>query len=58
MAVVTCQTSDCPNEGHAIELGLTFENEEVATVPVDAVVCGVCGQQITDISDDERQAVR
>ena len=55
MATVTCRTEECPNQGAGIELVLTYEDEEGATVAVDAVVCGVCGQPITDIANDERK---
>ena len=51
MSTVTCQTEDCPNGGIPIELSLDLENEDGSTSRVDSVQCGVCGQEITDISD-------
>ena len=57
MATVTCHTEECANAGAAIELSLTYDDGTGAMVPVDAVSCGVCGQPITDITDDERDAL-
>ena len=54
MAIVTCHTETCSNADKPIELGLTWTDEEGLTQPIDSVSCGVCGQQITDVSDDER----
>jgi hypothetical protein len=47
--LVTCHTPDCENNGIAIDLTLTYTDETGETVNVDAVACGVCGQEITDI---------
>jgi hypothetical protein len=41
----TCRTDDCPNAGHAIELGWDGQR-------LDVVVCGVCGQPITELTPD------
>ena len=54
MAIVTCHTEECSNADHGIELALTYTDEEGLTTAVDSVACGVCGQPITDVSDDER----
>lgn len=43
LVTVTCETDGCANAGHAIPL-------HVADEPNPAVVCGVCGQPITDIT--------
>lgn len=50
MATVTCHTEDCGNADQSIDVGpLTYEDEEGTTQEVGAVICGVCGQSITDI---------
>jgi hypothetical protein len=36
--IVTCHTENCLNNGIAIEI----------LDPADTVICGVCGQEITD----------
>jgi hypothetical protein len=56
MARVTCRTVGCPAEGRTTEIALTFTSTE-GTFPVEAVVCGACGQPITEIVDDEREAM-
>jgi hypothetical protein len=43
--VVTCETSGCGNEGHPIPITAPEDNPYV--------VCGVCGNQITNV---EREA--
>jgi hypothetical protein len=52
---VTCHTEGCTNSGIPIEMQLSFdvvdEWGETSTVTVGSVQCGVCGQQITDISE-------
>ena len=55
MADVTCRTDGCTNAGESIALALTWDDPDTGeTHAVDAVVCGVCGQEITEIADDER----
>lgn len=39
---LTCHTEGCGNAGHPIELSVPDN--------VDAFACGVCGQQIEDVS--------
>ena len=52
MALVTCRTPGCINVDRPIELAVTFVDEESGeTRDVDAVICGACGQPITDISE-------
>jgi hypothetical protein len=48
-ATVTCTTSDCPKSGVPIENVPVGMDEEGGTHWVDAVICGVCGQPITDV---------
>lgn len=50
MTAVTCHTEGCLNAEIPIDLDLTWEDDEGETHNVDAVVCGVCGQPITDIA--------
>lgn len=50
MATATCHTEGCPNADHAIEVDLTFTDEEGTEQTVGSVVCGVCGRQIEDVS--------
>jgi hypothetical protein len=52
MAFVTCHTENCSNADQPIELTLSWTDEEGNTQTVDAVSCGVCGQPITDISEE------
>jgi hypothetical protein len=57
VAILTCHTDDCENAEQGIELSLTYQDDDGNPMGVDAVQCGVCGQPITDISNDERQAL-
>lgn len=55
MSVVTCHTEDCPCAEKPVELATTYPDPDTGeTRTVDAVVCGACGQQITDIQDAEQ----
>jgi hypothetical protein len=50
MSVCTCHTEGCDNAGEPIELTLSYPDAETGeTVYVSSVVCGVCGQEITDV---------
>lgn len=51
MAIVTCRTEGCENADVGIDVGdLTSVNPDTGeTETVDSVVCGPCGQPITDI---------
>lgn len=49
MATVTCHTEGCGNEGIALDLELTYTDDEGTTQTVDSVFCGVCSQPITDV---------
>jgi hypothetical protein len=55
VSTVTCHTEGCINDGLPIEMELTYqyedENGNTQTGTVGTVVCGPCGQPITDISD-------
>lgn len=56
MATVVCHTEDCGNAEHPIDLALWYQDDDGAWQHVDSVQCGVCGEPITDITDDEQPA--
>lgn len=45
MTRATCHTEGCVNQGLEVPLDFIPEGEEIA-----AVVCGACGQTITDVA--------
>lgn len=50
MSLVTCHTEGCRSAGKPVPMTLTYrdpDTDEIRTV--DGVICGACGQQITDI---------
>ena len=50
MATVTCHTEGCANAETPIHLELTYRDDTTNVVhQITQVVCGVCGQPITDI---------
>jgi hypothetical protein len=50
MSIVTCHTENCGNAEIAIDIGdLTYRDDEGRIQQITTVVCGVCGQPITDI---------
>lgn len=50
MSVVTCHTSGCANAGTPVFMDLTYVHPQTEDVEyVDAVICGVCLEPITDI---------
>ncbi len=51
MSTVICHTDGCGNAEIPISLVLTYEDENGDTLRVDSVSCGVCGQQIDDVTD-------
>lgn len=53
MSIVICHTEGCGNEGVPIELATTWTDEEGGVHDVGAVICGACGQPITDITNPE-----
>ena len=46
MTNVTCTTPDCANAGTAIDVDLTWTDDDGNTHQVGGVACGVCGQPI------------
>lgn len=54
MAIATCHTEGCGNEGEPIEVGeLSMEVPGTGEVITSQVCCGVCGQLVTDITEPE-----
>lgn len=49
MSTVTCHTEGCGNAEQPIEIELTYRDDNNVVVQVTHVVCGVCGNPITDI---------
>jgi hypothetical protein len=51
MATVVCHTPGCPAQDEAVSgVVVTWEDEDGATHPVDAVICGACSQPTTDVT--------
>lgn len=51
MSVVTCHTDGCLNAGVGIETDLTYPDPDTGQrETITHVVCGPCGQPITDIT--------
>jgi hypothetical protein len=53
MAQVTCHTEGCDNAGIPLEVTLTYTDETGEVQTVAGVVCGVCGNPITDVTGPE-----
>ena len=51
MSTVTCHTDGCENEGVPIEVDRSIDVGDGEVVESPTVVCGPCGQQITDITE-------
>ena len=50
MHTVTCRVEGCPKQDQPVELDLTYLDQDTGEPrTVDAVMCGSCGQQISDI---------
>ena len=58
MATATCHTEGCDNAGIALPNVATVVDIDGEPYPVSVVICGVCGQEITDVADDERNALQ
>lgn len=53
MAVVTCHTQNCAKEGQPVPgVPTTWEDENGQAQPVGSIICGACGQEITDIQEE------
>lgn len=53
-ATVTCQTSGCAKQGEAVpDVAISYTDEETGeTREVDQVICGVCGNPISEVVRD------
>ena len=52
MSVATCHTAGCENDGIPVDVGdLTYTDEETGEEYPMTVVCGPCGNPITDVSE-------
>jgi len=52
MALATCHTDGCVNNGIPLDVITSFTDPDTGeTVTVGGVVCGPCGQPITDIRE-------
>lgn len=51
MATVTCHTPGCPKDGEPVpDVVTTYVDDETGeTREVDSVICGACGQPITEV---------
>jgi hypothetical protein len=57
MSTVTCHTDGCPNADIPITIDLTHTDPDTgAFETVGSVICGPCGQPITDIVTEEEVA--
>lgn len=55
MSTVTCHTDGCENNGIPLVMDLTYPDFDTGEpVRVDIVICGPCGQPITDIVEGEQ----
>lgn len=52
MTLVTCHTAGCENSGISIDMNLEYVGPDGQTTYVSGVICGVCGQDITDIANE------
>jgi hypothetical protein len=54
MSIVTCHTGGCTSQGVPVPMELSYIDPISGTeITVTTVICGACGQQITDISDPQ-----
>lgn len=52
MSTVTCRTRGCANRGIPIDMELDYIDVDTGqTVTITTVLCGVCGEPITDIAE-------
>ncbi|HEY7487131.1 MAG TPA: hypothetical protein VH912_21930 [Streptosporangiaceae bacterium] len=53
MSTVTCHTEGCDNNGVPLQLDLTVYDPDTGQPAgtTSTVICGPCGQPITDIQD-------
>jgi len=51
MTSVICHTPGCLNEDIPVELETTYVDDGGQTRDVDAVICGPCGEPITNVRE-------
>ena len=56
MTTATCHTEGCGNEGIGLDVTTEWTDDDGATQTVSLVVCGVCGQEITDLGTGAQSA--
>jgi hypothetical protein len=49
MATATCHAEGCSNAGQPLEVTTSFEDVDGNEAFVSSVVCGACGNEITDV---------
>ena len=50
-ATVTCHTQNCPKADEPVpDVPITWVDDSGTEQPVGGVICGACGQPITDIA--------
>lgn len=52
-ATVTCRTEGCMCEGAAVSVPVSWVDDEGQDQPIDYVVCGACGQTISDVTTEK-----
>ena len=52
MSYATCHTSGCENADITLDVGELTSTDERGETTTSAVQCGVCGQIISDVTDD------
>lgn len=53
MTAATCHTDGCPNAEITIDVETTYTDPDTGeTMTVEGVICGVCGNPITDLVAD------
>lgn len=53
MTNVTCHTDGCPNAGIPLDVQLSWTDDDGETHETTDIVCGPCGNPITDIESRE-----
>lgn len=53
MTTVTCHTEGCANAGIPLDVSLSWTDDAGDAHTVTEVICGPCGNPITDIADEQ-----
>ncbi len=51
MTTVTCHTAGCTNADVPLDAVVTWKDDDGVEHVVDEIICGVCGQPITDVAN-------